>query len=90
MRHMKRAIKLDPTASKQFMTKVESLMDKEPPIDFATFCTGLRRKHEEIQSEVAQQAAMHTEATQEATHNMSETEAASYVRWWQRQRSWTR
>ena len=79
MRHMKRAIKSDPTMSKQFMTKVESLMDKEPPIDFATFCTGLRRKHEEIQSEVAQQAAMHTEANQETNHHVGETEAAMYT-----------
>lgn len=78
MRHMKRAIKLSPVSSKSFMNKVESMMDRDPPIDFATFCTGLQRKHEELQSEIAQEAALNTESQQEANHGLSENEQAHY------------
>jgi hypothetical protein len=73
MRHMKRAIKSCSTVAKSFLTKVESMMDRDPPIDFPTFCTGLLRKHEEIQSELAQEAALVTEANQEANHNSNES-----------------
>lgn len=61
------------------MSKVETLMDREPQIDFATFCIALRRKHEEIQSEAAQQAAMLTEGSQEVVHTSGEVESALYT-----------
>jgi hypothetical protein len=66
MRHMKRAIKSCSTVAK-------SMMDRDPPIDFPTFCTGLLRKHEEIQSGLAQEAALVTKANQEANHNSNES-----------------
>lgn len=78
MRHMKRAIRMCPSASKSFLTKVESMMDRDPPINFATFCTGLLRKYEEIQSELTQEAALNTEVTQEALHGEGEQEQAFY------------
>lgn len=78
MRHMKRAIKLCPAVSKTFMNKVESMMDRDPPIDFATFCSGLQRKHEELQSELAQEAALNTESTQEINHGLTENEQVHY------------
>ena len=78
MRHMKRAIKLCPAAAKSFMNKVESMMDRDPQIDFATFCTGLQRKYEELQSELTQEAALNTESAQEANHGIGENEQAHY------------
>ena len=37
-RHMKRAIKNNPQASRIFLNKVETMMEREPPITFAAFC----------------------------------------------------
>lgn len=80
MRHMKRAIKQDSSASKRFMSKVEQMMDRDPPITFADFCTGLLRKHEEIQSELTQEAALNTDANQEHNHKSGEYEQAHFSR----------
>jgi len=37
-RHMKRAIKVNQAASALYMSKGETTMDRDSPLDFATFC----------------------------------------------------
>jgi hypothetical protein len=77
-RHMKRAIKANSLANALYMSKVETMMDREPPMDFATFCQGLLRKHEEHLAEVAQEAALNTDLKQQSTHNENESESANF------------
>lgn len=77
-RHMKRAIKGDDAATKLYMSKLESMMDREPPIDFAAFCQGLLRKYEEHTAETAQEAALNTESKQSSIHHESEKETVMY------------
>lgn len=77
-RHMKRAIKADPSASSLYMSKVEAMMDRDPPITFAVFCQGLMRKYEESQAETAQEAALNTETKQHSDHHDNEKETANY------------
>lgn len=79
-RHMKRAIKHNVAANKLFMLKVETMMDKEPPITFDSFCQGLMRKHEEHDAEIAQEAALLTESSQQSGHHSNEQEQALYTK----------
>ena len=76
-RHMKRAIKNNPSASRIFLNKVETLMEKEPPITFAAFYQGLLRKHEEQLAEAEQEAALLTETKQASSHTTNESEKAN-------------
>lgn len=78
-RHMKRAIKNNPTASRTFLNKVETLMEREPPLTFAEFCQGLLRKHEEQLAEIAQEAALLTETKQASSHTTNESEKANFT-----------
>jgi len=78
MRHMKRAIKANPSAAKTYMAKVESMMDLQPPITFAVFCQGLMRKFEEQLEETNQEAALLTESSQKSSHIDNESEAAMF------------
>jgi hypothetical protein len=75
-RHMKRAIKQKPDMAKLFLTKVETLMERDPPVTFDTFCQGLLRKHEEHIAEQAQEAALLTENNQSTSHAEGEREDA--------------
>lgn len=78
MRHMKRAIKGNAAATKLYMAKVESMMDREPLVTFAEFCKGLMRKYEESVAEAAQEAALNTEHSQASYHHDNENEQAMY------------
>jgi hypothetical protein len=78
MRHIKRAVKANPVANKTYMSKVETMMDRDPPINFADFCQGLTRKFEEQQEESAQEAALMTESSQKSGHHENENEAAMF------------
>jgi hypothetical protein len=77
-RHIKRAIKGNTEATKIYFNKVESMMDRDPPISFGAFVQGLSRKFEETQAEAAQEAALHTEGKQAASHQASENEVAKF------------
>ena len=77
-RHMKRAIKNNATASTVYMTKVETMMEREPPITFPEFCQGLLRKHDEQMAETEQEAALLTERKQTSSHHDNENEYANF------------
>jgi hypothetical protein len=77
-RHIKRAIKGNTEATKIYFNKVESMMDRDPPISFGAFVQGLSRKFEESQAETAQKAALHTEEKQAESHQASENETAKF------------
>jgi hypothetical protein len=70
-----RQIKGNGEASKIYLTKVESMMDRDPPIQFGLFVQGLTRKFEEVQAEAAQDAALHAEAKQGSAHKSNENES---------------
>lgn len=78
MRHMKRAIKAVPAASSIYLTKVETMMDRDPPVTYPDFCQGLTRKYEESQAEAEVQSALNVESKQQSHHNENENEKANY------------
>lgn len=79
MKHIKRAMKRNMTIWEKFKYSVETMMGREPPITYAAFCQGMMRKHDEIQEEAAQEAALNTEATQSGHHAANEDESAMYT-----------
>lgn len=80
MKHIKRAVKLNEAAKRLYMTKIESMMEREdPPVTYAVFCQGLMRKYDESLAEATQEAALHTELKQSGTHHQNEFEAAHYA-----------
>ena len=58
---MKRAIKVNQAASALYMSKGETTMDRDSPLDFATFYRVLLREHGEHLTEADQEAVLHTE-----------------------------
>ena len=68
-KHIKRAVKKNPSAWPKYKDKIEALMDREPPLSYAQFGQGLLRKHEELVEESNQEAALNVETIQKTNHD---------------------
>lgn len=79
MKNLKRAMKTSLTTWKLYGDKVDSLLDQEPAISYATFCTKLERKHDQILEEKNQEAALHSELKQIGAHAENEHDTALYT-----------
>ena len=79
MKHIKRALKGNASMWNKFQSKVESIMDREPMVTYKQFCDAIMRKHEQLEAEATQEAALNTETSQANLHSSNEDETAMYT-----------
>jgi hypothetical protein len=79
MKTIKRAVKGNKPLYQRVQDKIENLMDRDPPITYDEFTTALNRKHEMMQEEALQEAALCTEGTQSLNHDANEDESAHFT-----------
>jgi len=79
MKYIKRAMKAVPAMWERFQSKIEAMMDREPPLSYTEFCDGLMRKHEQLEAESTQEAALNTETSQSGNHAANEEEYAYFT-----------